>query len=86
MVLRDFKDETRNIRKKQGDFSPKTEEIEEVLNIKIGLKNSMHKLNHRLDTINKLRYRSEKINQNADSRRKKKNKEMEYRTGKVKEG
>ena len=46
----------------------------------------MHKLNHRLDTINKLRYRSEKINQNADSRRKKKNKEMEYRTGKVKEG
>lgn len=72
MVLRDFKDETRNIRKKQGDFSPKTEEIEEVLNIKIGLKNSMHKLNHRLDTINKLRYRSEKINQNADSRRKKK--------------
>lgn len=46
----------------------------------------MHKLNHRLDTINKLRYRFEKINQNADSRRKKKNKEMEYRTGKLKEG
>lgn len=59
MVLRDFKDETRKIRKEQDDFSPKTEEIEEVLNIKIGLKNSMRKLNHRLDTINKLRYRSE---------------------------
>lgn len=55
MVLRDFKDETLNVREKQDDFSPKTKEIEEVLNIKIDLKNTMHKLNHRLDTINKLR-------------------------------
>ena len=49
---------------------------------KIEIKNSMHKLNHRLDTMNKPSYRSESITQKC---RLKRNKEMEYRTEKLTE-